>query len=219
MKETMIELFSGSGVMSDTAETKGIYSLRVDYNEKLPIDLKIDMLDDKAVSDLIKNYKGSINYVWASPPCTTFSVASISTHWTGGRQAYVPKTQASRNGLKILENTIRIITELKPEYWYIENPRGVMRKVIDKLFKKHGVTGVIRHTVTYCQYGEDRMKPTDVWTNNPNWVSKPMCKNGAPCHVRAPRGAKTGTQGLKNNYERSKLPQDLCDEIVESMLK
>lgn len=24
-----------------------------------------------------------------------------------------------------------------------------------------------RYTVTYCQYGDNRMKPTDIWTNHP----------------------------------------------------
>jgi len=28
-----------------------------------------------------------------------------------------------------------------------------------------------------------------------------------PCHTPAPRGSRTGTQALKNNYERSKVPE------------
>ena len=54
-----------------------------------------------------------------------------------------------------------------------------------------------RYTVTYCQYGDNRMKPTDIWTNHPCPKFKPPCKNGDPCHVSAPRGSQTGTQGLK----------------------
>jgi hypothetical protein len=42
-----------------------------------------------------------------------------------------------------------------------------------------------------------------------------MCKNGDPCHVSAPRGAKTGTQGLKGSKERSVIPAELCEHIVE----
>jgi hypothetical protein len=42
-----------------------------------------------------------------------------------------------------------------------------------------------------------------------------MCKNGDSCHVSAPRGSTTGTQGLKGAYERSKVPNDLCEEIVK----
>ena len=70
------------------------------------------------------------------------------------------------------------------------------------------------HTVTYCQYGDNRMKPTDIWTNV-NWKPKPMCKNGDSCHEAAPRGSQTGTQGLKNDYEKSKVPYELCQELIE----
>ena len=45
-----------------------------------------------------------------------------------------------------------------------------------------------------------------------------MCKNGQPCHEAAPRGSRTGTQGLKNNYERSKIPYLLTREIIETIL-
>ena len=72
-----------------------------------------------------------------------------------------------------------------------------------------------RYTVTYCQYGDERMKPTDIWTNHPKPNFKPMCKKGDPCHVKAPRGSKTGTQGRKNSVERSLIPKELCEYIVK----
>ena len=71
-----------------------------------------------------------------------------------------------------------------------------------------------RYTTTYCQWGEKRMKPTDLFTNYPN-AYFPRCKNGDPCHESAPRGSKTGTQGLKGSKERSRIPNALCDYIVE----
>ena len=43
----------------------------------------------------------------------------------------------------------------------------------------------------------------------------PMCKNGDPCHESAPRGSRTGTQGLKGSKERSVIPQKLCEHIVD----
>lgn len=43
---------------------------------------------------------------------------------------------------------------------------------------------------------------------------KPMCKNGDLCHVSAPRGSRTGTQGLKSSKERSVIPKQLCEHIV-----
>ncbi len=62
------------------------------------------------------------------------------------------------------------------------------------------------------------MKPTDIWTNNPHWMPRPMCKNGDPCHVSAPRGSRTGTQGLKKK-DRSKVPYPLLQEILISSNK
>jgi hypothetical protein len=47
-----------------------------------------------------------------------------------------------------------------------------------------------------------------------------MCwNNNKKCqHEAAPRGSKTGTQGLKNNYERSKVPEELCYDILIATL-
>jgi hypothetical protein len=105
--------------------------------------------------------------------------------------------------------------------YYIENPRAMLRKM---WFMK----GMDRTTVTYCSYGDTRMKPTDIFSNNiydmfnlNGWHPKGMCwNNNKKCqHEAAPRGSKTGTQGLKDNYERSKVPEDLCREILEQTLK
>lgn len=96
---------------------------------------------------------------------------------------------------------------LSPAVWFIENPRGGMRKM-------DFMSALPRYTVTYCQYGDSRMKPTDIWTNHPDPKFKPMCHNGDPCHVAAPRGAKTGTQGLAGSVDRSRIPEELCRHIV-----
>ncbi len=102
---------------------------------------------------------------------------------------------------------LRLIAELRPAYWFIENPRGGLRKM-------DFMRGLPRFTLTYCAYGDERMKPTDLWTNHPSPGFKPMCRNGDPCHVAAPRGSKTGTQGRKGKVERALIPDALCDHIV-----
>lgn len=70
-----------------------------------------------------------------------------------------------------------------------------------------------------CQYGDERAKPTDIWTNSTTWVPRPMCHNGNKnCHhAPAPRGSKTGTQGRKGSFERSMIPKELCVEILKSI--
>lgn len=161
--------------------------------------------------------------MWASPPCTSFSIASCSHHWRvtefGGTKYYTPFSKNAELGLILLENTIKFIVINKPKYWFIENPRGLMRKVIDSIFYKYGIkNNYTRHTISYCQYGDSRMKPTDIWTNCSDWKPRKICKNGDKCHESAPRGSKTGTQGLKNAKDRGEIPRELFLEIF-SILK
>ena len=118
---------------------------------------------------------------------------------------------------------MKLISEYDCIY-YIENPRGYLRKMP---FMK----GLDRTTITYCSYssGDEpkRMKPTDIWSNNiydlfneNGWRPRPKCFNGnIKCdHEAAPAGSKTGTQGLKDNYERSKIPELLCNEILKASI-
>lgn len=202
----VLELFAGSRSVGKIAKELGMEVFSSDLIEFEGIDYPISILD----FDVTKvSFKPDI--IWASPPCTGFSVAAIGHHWTGGKGAYIPKTDTARLGIELVKKTLEIINYFQPTYWFIENPRGVLRKLdVVKFLKKN--------SVTYCQYGDERMKPTDIWTNSDVWVPKPMCKNGDPCHVAAPRGSRTGTQGRANAYERSKIPEDLCKEILKSCL-
>tara|TARA_Y100001937_G_C7042350_1_gene295228 strand:+ start:142 stop:786 length:645 start_codon:yes stop_codon:yes gene_type:complete len=205
----VLELFAGSRSFSKVAEELGMETYTTDINDFKGIDQVCDIMDFD-LQKMLDEF-GFPNIIWASPPCQAFSVASISSHWTGGKGAYVPKTQKAVLSQKWVAKTISIIKFLNPEFFYIENPRGVLRKlpVINN-------EDYIRNTIWYCQYGDKRAKPTDIWTNDFAWRPKPVCKNGNPdCHhERAPRGSRTGTQGLKGNYERSIVPSELCREIL-----
>lgn len=197
----ILELFCGTKSIGKVAKERGHNVFSIDLDPQHNPDLVADIL--KLDLSLIP-FKPDM--IWASPPCTTFSVASMGHHWGGGKGAYIPKTKEAITGLKIMARTKGIILKLKPKVWFIENPRGVMRKKIG--------LDQYRKSVTYCQYGDKRMKPTDLWTNCDTWIPKSMCKNGSPCHESAPRGAKTGTQGLKGAIDRGVIPPALCEEII-----
>jgi len=203
-----LELFAGSRSFSKVANNYGFETYTTDNQDFDSIDQVCDIFDfniDEALMDL----DGHPDIIWASPPCTTFSIASCYHHWNKDR---TPKTERCKEGIKIIEKTIEIIKELKPMFYFIENPRGLLRK-------QEMMDIFPRHTVTYCSYGDIRMKPTDIWTNL-DWTPRKMCKNGnRDCHHQpAPRGSSTGTQGLKGSYERSKIPPALFEELFTQIL-
>ena len=207
---TILELFAGTRSISKAFEKKGHKTFSIEWDKNFK---NIDIYDDInniTAKDIIKLCGKVPDIIWASPDCTTYSIAGISHHRkknkeTGNLDAV---SEYAKFCDKTNKHVLDLIEELKPKYYFIENPRGGMRKMD---FMK----GLYRYTITYCQYGDKRMKPTDIWTNHPNPQFKPVCKNGDNCHEKAPRGSRTGTQGLKDAKERSIIPEKLCEHIVD----
>lgn len=202
-----IELFSGTKSFSKVAQKLGHKTLTIDNDYKLQADLIAD-INNLDVDTLPKP-----DIVWASPPCQGFSVAVIGRNWNYDR---TPKTKSAENAMALVKKTLEIIDRLKPKYWFIENPRGMLRKMtwLSEWVSKNGGC---QHTIAYCQYGDKRQKPTDIWTNCKGWKPRPMCKPGSSCHESAPRGSRTGTQGLKGAVERGAIPEQVFLEIFKSI--
>ena len=203
----VLELFAGTRSIGKAFEKRGHEVYSVDWNKDFEnIDLYAD-ISKLTANEIIKNF-GKPDVIWASPDCTSYSIAAISHHRKREENGNLaPVSEYAKFCDETNKHLIELIKELNPKYWFIENPRGGLRKMIF-------MQGLPRYTVTYCQYGDKRMKPTDLWTNHPDPKFKPMCKNGDKCHESAPRGSKTGTQGLKGAKERSIIPEKLCEHIV-----
>lgn len=204
----VLELFAGTRCISKAFEEAGHETYSVEWDKDFENITLYEDINNLTVEKVIEMCGGRPDVIWASPDCTTYSVAAISHHRRredNGNLA--PVSEYARFCDKTNSHVLELIRELDPMYYFIENPRGGMRKMD---FMKD----LPRYTVTYCQYGDTRMKPTDIWTNHPDPKFRPMCKNGDTCHVPAPRGARTGTQGLKGARERSTIPKDLCEHIV-----
>lgn len=216
MKEKLkvLELFAGSRSFGKEAERQGCEVFSVDIKPFEGIDLVKDIMlltpeDIPFVPDLVVG----------SPVCTTYSVAAISHHRDGAK----PKTEFAELSDKLVKKTLALIQHYDCAF-FLENPRGMLRKMPFML-------GIPKATVWYCQYGDHRAKPTDIFSNSiyslfspEGWLPRPVCRNNNPhCHHdRAPRSSYEkgkGTQGLSNNYERSKIPVALCREIIESQIK
>lgn len=202
-------MFAGTRSIGKAFEARGHEVYSVEWNKDFEnIDLYDDIMNVTA-EQIIRDF-GHPDVIWASPDCTTFSVAAISHHRRKNPETgnLDPISDYAKFCDKVDQHVLDLIHELNPTYYFIENPRGGMRKMT-------WMKDIPRYTVTYCQYGDTRMKPTDIWTNHPSPKFKPMCHNGDSCHTPAPRGSKTGTQGLKGSVERSIIPAELCNHIVD----
>ena len=204
----VLELFAGTRSIGKAFERAGheVYSIEWDKNFE-----DIDWYEDIGkitAQDIIERF-GKPDVIWASFDCATFSIAAISHHRRKNPETgnLDPVSDYAKFCDKVDQNVLKLIKDLNPTYYWIENPVGGLRKMIWMQDIPY------RYTTTYCQWGEKRMKPTDLFTNYPN-AYFPRCQNGDLCHESAPRGSKTGTQGLKGSKERSRIPDALCDYIV-----
>ena len=211
----VLELFAGTRSIGKAFEKHGHEVYSIEWNKDFD---NIDWYEDIGkitAQDIIDRF-GHPDVIWASPDCATFSIAAISHHRRKNPETgnLDPISDYAKFCDKVDQHVLQLIEELQPKYWFIENPRGGLRKMT-------WMQELPRYTLTYCKYETDkpiserRMKPTDIWTNHPNPNFIPPCKNGDPCHAPAPRGSKTGTQGIKCSVDRSRIPDKLCEYIVE----
>lgn len=202
MKPIFVELFSGSGTVSKVARACGFETVTVDIEPRYKPDICIDILNLRR-SQLPR----SVAIVWASPPCTAFSLLQSHRHFTSHRTGYrryyhEPTDEAGRSALQVLRATGRLIVMMEPQFYFIENPRGILRHRPEMVFVPY------RKTVRYSDYGMEYEKPTDIFTN---------CKYFQPHTSRRPVGLKHVTD-LPNAHERAIIPAELAKAVIDSCL-
>ena len=206
VKLKVLELFAGTGSIGSAFKRAGHEVVSVDYDEKFDVTMHAD-ISELSVEDVLRACKGRPNVIWASPCCVTYSVAGIRYHrapdpithrWT------VPNDEYAKFCDQTNKHMIELIEDLRPDIWFIENPKGNLQHMnfMQPLeqFKKD---------VCYCQYGDRRKKPTQIWTNAD--IRFRVCP-GATCgHWRSKGGASDLVHGARS---RGVIPSDFCDYIV-----
>ena len=204
----IFDFFSGTGSATQAFKDAGHTVISFELDGNFIATEHVNVMELTA-GYLLEKY-GQPDFIWASPPCTAFSIASVNYHWETGNSIPVPKSELALESIELVAHTIKLIKELNPRFgWLMENPRAMLRKL-------KVVAGIPRRTLTYCTYGENYMKPTDLWGHVNGWTPREPCKNGMPCHESSPRGSHSkGLQSLTGAKERSRVPYELGKEILE----
>lgn len=203
----LLELFSGSKTVSNTAEEFGFKTFTIDFIEKYQPDLIYDIskLSLKQIPDLKKVF-----IIWASIPCTYYSILNLGNHWeklpySFRRYYYIPKTRQARSAVRLLEKTLWLIRKTNPVYFFIENPRGALRHMPQM------ASIPFRHTISYNDYGLDIYKPTDIFTNCPFLKLIPLSSSVVYSYTGS-------VANMNNSYERSIVPAKLIESILSQII-
>lgn len=204
MKQT-VELFSGTGSFSKVAKDRGFEIYRVDYNQNFDCEEYADLSEGLSLIGSSAIAKAFL--IWMSPPCNHLTLASGNKYWTKDRKPKGKEGEQALNHLMFCKRMAEYCIK-HGKFFVIENPMAGRATWF--------LPSEWRSKVWYCQYGDTRAKPTYLWHNIPNWKPKECFNGNKLCHHEsAPRGSKTGTQGLKGAKERAVVPAKLIHEIFD----
>jgi hypothetical protein len=202
MTKTCLDLFCGLGGFSAAfVDSDNWDVVTVDIEEEFDPDIQADVMGLRP-SDL-----PDADVVLASPPCKQFSLAGNHENWDAEEEK--PVAPESKEAVVLTFHALGLIRALSPRYWFLENPRGRMRWIL----------GEPEGTVTYCQYGEDYQKPTDLWGEHPGGFEYRSCAGGDDCH--ASNHEDDGTSAVASMPSvygvRSMVPEGLSWAVLEAV--
>jgi hypothetical protein len=192
----VLDIFCGTKSVGKICKERNWEYIGLDINPKFSPEICVDFLD----WDFTKYDKNYFDAIWISPDCACYSMAAGNRHFNADR---TPKTDKAFLSLILLEK-VKCLIEYYNCIYFIENPRARMRWFLNDY---------PRYTIWYCQYGFDRAKPTDIWSNIKGFIPR-TCYNGCPDHISAPRGSHKGTDGAPKT-DRYKVPPQLIRELFD----
>lgn len=201
----LLELFSGTGSVGAAFEAAGWQVTSMDIDLRCPADVHADIM----AFDFSVWSPGHFDAIWASPPCTQYSVA----------RTFARRPRDFEAADALAQRTKDIICYLCPRVWFIENPDSGYLKTREVLER------VPFLRVDYCMYGAPYRKRTRIWTNaRPETANFLLCNKACGAFVdgrhvaTAQRGpSRTALQeGINDRFSLSQLhalPRALCEQI------
>lgn len=216
-----LDFFSGLGGFSEAAHQSDKWEvLRIDNDpqfEDVPNTIIADIMkcDHKMFEEL-----GWMNpdLMSLSPPCQCFSLMAVYHYWENGK----PKNDKTRFAISLVKRSLELKNLIKPDYWVLENPNGMMKKVLGKPHRYtwwgSWYSEVDHLMIKLKERGVELppMKPTSLWGILPDIKWRPKPKKGE--YQPAPRGAKTGIQDKNlTPEERSCIPFEFSQAMIDAV--
>lgn len=189
----LLELFSGTGSIGKVFAAHGWGVVSVDIRPQGPCTHVCDIMNISAA--MVLQQHGRPDAIWASPPCTEYSVART---WA--------KTPRDLEGAdRLVAKALELIAELQPHCWFVENPYTGLLK------SRPLMQGLPMVVVDYCRYGCPYKKRTALWTNCP--LEGLTCSKSQRCGGWSGRHPeKAQRQGHTLNQLHS-IPPALCESV------
>lgn len=120
----VLELFAGTRSIGKAFEARGHEVYSVEWDKRFDgIDLYEDILNVQA-NDILTRF-GRPDVIWASPDCSSYSIAAISHHRRREENGNLaPVSDYAKFCDRVNMHVLCLILALSPKYWFIENPRG-----------------------------------------------------------------------------------------------
>lgn len=196
-----VDLFSGLGGFSAAFRDRGWYVFTVDIEDRFEATQIENIMDIES-----RHLPHRADVVLMSPPCNCFSIASVSSHWNKDK---TPKDSA-KQAIGYVEKSLWLKDQLNPKFWILENPRGMLKNVFGEPVLKF----------YQAMFGTSGQKATHFWGNMPksfiDYVTEQQELQFFDWEP-APRGSKTGTQGLKDSALRAKIPYELSLKLCKAI--
>jgi site-specific DNA-cytosine methylase len=173
----ILELFSGTGSVGKVCKLKGWEVVSLDLKDA---DINIDILN----WDYKIYPENHFNIIWASPPCTEYSILKNNT----GMNTNILLAD------QIVLKTIEIINYFKPDKWFIENPQTGLLK------KRNFMQNFNFNDFDYCCFSDwGYKKRTRIWSNT-NQINELCKKENCPNMTGKFHKCSFGGQGRKKDH-------------------
>ena len=192
----LLELFSGTGSVGRVFRACAWEVVSLDLDARSGADIITNILD----WDFTQFPDDHFDCIWASPPCTEYSIARTT--------ARTPRNLELADA--IVQRTLEIMSYFGCAYW-MENPatgllasRPVVRDLVEP------------YIVSYCMFGRPFRKNTYLWTNVPFRDIKCDRACGAYADGRHEAAAQRGNTRGQPGWSLSALhaiPEGLVQEV------